>query len=239
MPFIENHVSLVAFLFGAYASVHGVLAIDKPCNASSCPAGYQCEGVLTAVPDATKYCVADPRSLLKPSKCASPSGENQCCNDGDCFNATARDNGSCDVYPGSPECVPYPEFFNLCIYDECSEATECPAGKACVQGGAFAFRRNTCVTARCQRDVDCPQSSRCLALGITVSNTTSYNWCDSDLRSGGFFCVRPDSECSNSDDCSGYSYCAYNTTRGEPQCIHGDPPPPSPAPVPLIARTVV
>eukprot|EP00052_Salpingoeca_macrocollata_P006210 m.52206 g.52206 ORF g.52206 m.52206 type:complete len:154 (-) comp15308_c0_seq2:61-522(-) len=131
----------------------------------------------------------------------------------------ADKNQTCLPYPGEVECGgPPPPPENECYQPVCGAGMPCPAGQACVPGGAFGKKLNTCIPADCHYDSDCTARAggRCFPFFF-------YTYCFPALH-----CHYQGDACAVDADCSDPTKsCRWQDNK--PQCLPPMPPPPSPA----------
>jgi hypothetical protein len=100
-----------------------------------------------------------------------------------------------------------------CTYDECYDDADCKDRLcSCQEDGKVGYR---CMPGDCAIDSDCGAKGFC--------SPSWHEGCGAFIGVVGWFCHRPEDECTNDDDCtkSGKGFCAYSQEKKHWRCGYG------------------
>ncbi len=152
---------------------------------------------------------------VRPTTGAPEPSAAGCKSDSECAGDGAARNPRCvfDFLAGK----------NVCSVDECNVDADCGSARVCACRLAPSFGANRCLAAGCRTDADC--------------GVVGKGWCSPSADGVfancplpepgalGYFCHRPEDECTNDEDCSPaggqapLKTCLFSPTKGHFACV--------------------
>lgn len=153
-------------------------------------------GECIAVPDTAEGYHTCVELRHEATVCTGMSGEDQCCNSGECPEGGSCFEGPLFACGGAP-----PIERNICAMPECSSDGDCTSGDngLCLPAGAFGEPVARCLYGTCRVNSDCRAGPG--------GQCTPFNGCG--RRLSGFECTYSDSACRSDSDCSHGRVCVW------------------------------
>ncbi len=106
---------------------------------------------------------------------------------------------------------------NRCSVDECAKDGDCGQNRVCACRLQTSFGANRCFNSECRTDGDCGVAGKgfCSPSGDNVFANCPLK----EPGSLGYFCHRPEDECTDDSDCGGINvFCLFSPAKGHFAC---------------------